>query len=115
RRAAALDRLAARMRVPRADLARQRLEALDRQLASAVREAMARRSRRVEAAAGALALVSPQAVLDRGYAIVSRPDGAVLRDAAQAGPGDPLSVRLASGRLDASLAATHPQAKTEDH
>ncbi|ODT36519.1 MAG: exodeoxyribonuclease VII large subunit [Lautropia sp. SCN 70-15] len=110
RRAGALDRLAARMRAPRADLARQRLEALERRLASAVREALAQRGRRVDAAAAALALVSPQAVLDRGYAIVSSPDGAVLRDAARARPGDPLSVRLASGRLDATVTATRPEA-----
>ena len=110
RRAGALDRLAARMRAPRADLARQRLEALERRLASAVREALAQRGRRVDAAAAALALVSPQAVLDRGYAIVSSPDGAVLRDAARARPGDALSVRLASGRLDATVTATHPEA-----
>lgn len=110
RRAGALDRLAARMRAPRADLARQRLEALERRLASAAREALAQRGRRVDAAAAALALVSPQAVLDRGYAIVSSPDGAVLRDAARARPGDALSVRLASGRLDATVTATHPEA-----
>ena len=110
RRAGALDRLAARMRAPRADLARQRLEALERRLASAVREALAQRGRRVDAAAAALALVSPQAVLDRGYAIVSSPDGAVLRDAARARPGDALSVRLASGRLDATVTATRPEA-----
>ncbi|TXL66248.1 exodeoxyribonuclease VII large subunit [Zeimonas arvi] len=110
RRAGALDRLAARMRAPRADLARQRLEALERRLASAVRETLAQRGRRVDAAAAALALVSPQAVLDRGYAIVSSPDGTVLRDAARARPGDPLSVRLASGRLDATVTASHPEA-----
>src|SRR5690606_33117593 len=108
RRAGALDRVAALMRAPRADLARQRLEALERRLASAVREAMAQRARRIEAAGAALALVSPQALLDRGYAIVSSPGGAVLRNAAQARPGDPLSVRLASGRLDASVTAAHP-------
>ena len=108
RRAGALDRLAARMRAPRADLARQRLEALERRLAGAVREALAQRARRVDAAAAALALVSPQAVLDRGYAIVSGPGGDVLRDAARARPGDPLSVRLASGRLEATVTAAHP-------
>ena len=114
RRTGALDRLAARMRAPRADLARQRLEALERRLASAVREALAQRRRRVDTAAAALALVSPQAVLDRGYAIVGRPDGTVLRDAALARPGDALAVRLASGRLDVAVTAAHPAAKQDD-
>jgi exodeoxyribonuclease VII large subunit len=114
RRAGAVDRLAARLRAPRADLAGQRLEALERRLARAVREALAQRGRRVESAAAALALVSPQAVLDRGYAIVSSADGGVLRDAARARPGDALSVRLASGRLDATVIAAHPSAAPEN-
>ncbi|WP_218617614.1 exodeoxyribonuclease VII large subunit [Cryptosporangium aurantiacum] len=45
--------------------------------------------------------LSPQATLDRGYAVVQRTDGAVLRDAADAAPGDALRVRLASGELPA--------------
>ncbi|GAA0284167.1 exodeoxyribonuclease VII large subunit [Cryptosporangium japonicum] len=63
---------------------------------------------RLDAAGGELAQVrarvralSPQATLDRGYAVVQRADGAVLRDAADAAPGDALRVRLASGELPA--------------
>lgn len=43
--------------------------------------------------------LSPQATLDRGYAVVQRDDGAVLRDATDASAGDTLRVRLASGEL----------------
>ncbi|MCW2621304.1 MAG: exodeoxyribonuclease large subunit, partial [Frankiales bacterium] len=45
--------------------------------------------------------LSPQATLDRGYAVVQAPDGAVLRDPAQVSPGELLRVRLAAGELGA--------------
>jgi exodeoxyribonuclease VII large subunit len=60
----------------------------------------------LEAAAGDLIHVrarvrtlSPQATLDRGYAVVQRPDGTVLRDAADA--HGRLHIRLARGDFDA--------------
>jgi exodeoxyribonuclease VII large subunit len=106
RRAGALDRLAARMRAPRADLAGQRLAGLERRLAAAAGEVLADRMQRLQAAATALSLVSPQAVLDRGYAIVTGADGGVLRDAALVRPGDRLLVRLARGEIDAEARRT---------
>jgi exodeoxyribonuclease VII large subunit len=59
--------------------------------------------------AGALATVtalSPKATLDRGYAVVQRADGTVLRTAADASPGDPLSIRVAGGGLDVEVTRT---------
>ena len=111
RRSAVLERLAARLRAPRADLAGQRLDSLERRLRSAFRESRGLAVRRLDAAAGALALVSPQAVLDRGYAIVAGADGRVLRDAAGVQVGQGLSIRLAAGELDAAVTAVTP-AKT---
>lgn len=43
--------------------------------------------------------LSPQATLDRGYAVVQDEHGAVVRDAADAPPGTDLHVRLAKGEL----------------
>jgi exodeoxyribonuclease VII large subunit len=43
--------------------------------------------------------LSPQATLDRGYAVVRRPDGTVIRDAAQAAGA--LRIRVARGEFDA--------------
>lgn len=43
--------------------------------------------------------LSPQATLDRGYAVVQDADGGVVRDTDAAQVGAPLRVRLASGRL----------------
>ena len=42
---------------------------------------------------------SPLAILERGYAIVTGPDGATLRDSAAVAAGDSLRVRLARGAL----------------
>jgi exodeoxyribonuclease VII large subunit len=43
--------------------------------------------------------LSPQATLDRGYAVVQDEDGAVVRDADAVSPGTDLQVRLAAGVL----------------
>jgi exodeoxyribonuclease VII large subunit len=60
----------------------------------------------LEAAAAALAVLGPQATLDRGYAIVRRaPDGAIVRAPAEAPTGTGLAIRLAGGELAATVAA----------
>ncbi|MGH8862635.1 MAG: exodeoxyribonuclease VII large subunit [Jatrophihabitantaceae bacterium] len=45
--------------------------------------------------------LSPQATLDRGYAVVRRPDGTVIRDAAEALGA--LRIRVARGEFDATV------------
>ncbi|PZF92402.1 exodeoxyribonuclease VII large subunit [Micromonospora deserti] len=50
-----------------------------------------------------LRALSPAATLDRGYAIVQRADGHVVRAASEVGKGDPLRVRLAEGELAATV------------
>jgi exodeoxyribonuclease VII large subunit len=45
--------------------------------------------------------LSPQATLDRGYAVVRRPDGAVIRDPAEALGS--LRIRVARGEFDATV------------
>jgi exodeoxyribonuclease VII large subunit len=56
------------------------------------------------AAASALAVLDPQATLDRGYAIVRRGgDGAIVRVPAEAPAGTSLRVRVAGGELDATV------------
>jgi exodeoxyribonuclease VII large subunit len=46
-----------------------------------------------------LRTLSPQSTLDRGYAVVRRPDGTVVRDAAEA--SGELRIRVARGEFDA--------------
>jgi exodeoxyribonuclease VII large subunit len=56
----------------------------------------------VEAAASALAVLGPQATLDRGYAIVRRAaDGRIVRDPSLAPAGTRLAIRVSVGDLDA--------------
>ncbi|MBM0237495.1 exodeoxyribonuclease VII large subunit [Micromonospora sp. ATA32] len=50
-----------------------------------------------------LRALSPAATLDRGYAIVQRADGHVVRAATEVAKGDPLRVRLAEGELAATV------------
>ncbi|WP_072312963.1 exodeoxyribonuclease VII large subunit [Agrococcus sp. Marseille-P2731] len=56
-----------------------------------------------------LRALSPQATLDRGYAVVQTASGSVARDAAAVTAGDALLVTLASGTLDADVRAAHPE------
>ncbi|SCL49620.1 exodeoxyribonuclease VII large subunit [Micromonospora yangpuensis] len=53
-----------------------------------------------------LRALSPAATLDRGYAIVQRADGHVVRAATEVAGGDPLRVRLAEGEIAATVTAT---------
>jgi len=56
----------------------------------------------LDATASALAVLGPQATLDRGYAIVRRAaDGSIVRRPADAPPGTALAVRVAEGELTA--------------
>ena len=50
-----------------------------------------------------LASLGPEQTLERGYAIVTDPQGKVLKDALKASKGDALNVRLRSGRLIAEV------------
>ena len=85
----------------RVRLARQRarLEKLDEALAPAIRLRIERAGRRLDSLDRALASLSPVAILERGYAIVSGTEGAIVREAASASPGQALNIRLHRGRL----------------
>jgi exodeoxyribonuclease VII large subunit len=48
--------------------------------------------------------LSPAATLRRGYAVLQRQDGAVVRDPAQVGAGDPLRARVAEGEFAVTVA-----------
>jgi exodeoxyribonuclease VII large subunit len=57
----------------------------------------------LDAAAGALVVLGPQATLDRGYAIVRRTaDGGIVREPAEAPPGTSLALRVARGEIAAT-------------
>ena len=74
---------------------------------TAARVAAARSA--IEASAAALAVLGPSATLERGYAIVRRaPDGAIVRDPADAPGGSPLRIRVAHGEIAATVDDSPP-------
>jgi exodeoxyribonuclease VII large subunit len=90
---------------PRARLRADRL-ALDgwlRRAGAAARRILAARAAALGAAGARLDAMSPLRVLERGYALVRRPDGKLVTGVDQAAPGDPLAVRLADGELDVEV------------
>lgn len=102
--------LAQRLRLadPRLRLARQqdRLEGFRSRLARAAAGLLERREAHLKLAARALNAVSPLATLTRGYAIVTRPEGAVITSAAVISPGEEIEARLAQGRVRARVTGT---------
>ena len=61
--------------------------------------AIAQSSAEVAALRGQVAALSPQATLDRGYAVLQRADGSVARDADELTSGEHVTGRLARGRV----------------
>jgi exodeoxyribonuclease VII large subunit len=109
------ERLAqAEERLRRMDL-RLRLAEFERRLAlesgrvsEAIKSRLLAAGSRVESLSAQLAHLSPLAVLERGYAIVQREDGAVVKAAEEAPAGAALKVRLARGRLRVSVTESIP-------
>jgi exodeoxyribonuclease VII large subunit len=67
----------------------------------------------LDAAAGALGVLGPQATLDRGYAIVRRTsDGGIVREPAEAPPGTSLALRVARGEIAATTDGATPAKRT---
>ncbi|MDT3679822.1 MAG: exodeoxyribonuclease VII large subunit [Burkholderiaceae bacterium] len=107
-RAMRLDRLCSGVRAPRTDLAEQRLAHAARAVQRTALQRLARLDERLGRAAAALELVSPQAVLERGYAIVHDAHGHVVASVTSTAPGDALRVTLRDGRLDVGVQAVEP-------
>ena len=80
-----------------------RLNNLEQRLQRASRDALRHARDRLLPLVRTLNAVSPLATLERGYAIVSAADGAILRDAALAKPGTIIEARLARGKFRAKV------------
>lgn len=93
-------------RHPRAVLAaaRARLGPLTVRLEAVTQRTLRGGRARLERERARLVSLSPLAVLERGYAIVTSADGRALVRAREASPGDSVRVRLHEGRLDATIA-----------
>jgi exodeoxyribonuclease VII large subunit len=89
------------------DRSRDRTGMLHERLRKAPLLLVERRRAVLEQAAGRLRALSPQATLERGYAIV-RTDNGVATDASALSAGDRVDVRLAAGRFGARVEETGP-------
>ena len=99
-----IERAAALMRsavVSKGEWFAQRLDHLSDTLFSALALYGERIGRRLEKVSTRLQLLSPYAVLDRGYAIVTKQDGRVVKDASEVEAGERLGIRLGRGELEA--------------
>lgn len=72
-------------------------------------EGLGRADGRLAAELRHLQALSPQRTLERGYALVTRADGSVLRDASTVRAGEVVSARLARGAVTASVVSAAPQ------
>ena len=77
----------------------QRLDDLTHRAARALTHSLALETAGLRSLSRRLEALSPLAVLRRGYAVVTRPDGGIIQAASQAPVGAELHVRLAQGAL----------------
>lgn len=89
--------------VARVQSAILRHAALTARLCAAGPEHLRRSRARLLPLVRTLNAVSPLATLDRGYAIVSREDGSIVRNAADTAPGSFIEARLATGKIRAKV------------
>ncbi len=108
--AALRERVAARQAVVRQHrpdqklaLRRAHLAAAQARIEPALGCALTTRRHRLACAQDKLRLLSPDATLERGYALAFTADGTLVRSAAQLAPGDALRTRLADGDVQSVI------------
>lgn len=82
-----------------------RLKAAESKLDQCMQGSLWKRRQRFESLHAHLTQLSPVAVLRRGYAIVQREDGTVLRSAGETAAGDDIRILLSEGKLKARVEA----------
>jgi exodeoxyribonuclease VII large subunit len=83
----------------RLDGSRQRVDELARRLERAGQSRRALLRERVGGLERRLAGLNPLSILERGYAVVRRADGSLVRSARQVGVGEEIGVRVSDGSL----------------
>lgn len=61
---------------------------------------------RLDALTASLRALSPQSTLDRGYALVMKPDGSLVNSPTDVGPGDPLRLRVTKGTIPVTVSTS---------
>ncbi len=96
-----LDHTASQLAGTRGVLLRQKdqLDVLETGLVEGVRAGVQRQREQMSVFAEMFAAIGIEPTLKRGFALVTRPDGAVVRSASELNPGDRVGVRLADGAV----------------
>jgi exodeoxyribonuclease VII large subunit len=105
-----LEKLSGRLAARRPDLraARSELAALQHRSAVCIGSGLRQKREALNAMAAQLEMLNPQRTLERGYAIVTSREGAILRSPAQLKPRDSVTIRLAEGSAQVELAGVQP-------
>jgi exodeoxyribonuclease VII large subunit len=82
---------------------RQRLDELQRHLSTLLDHRLALQQARLSTLDKSFAALNPLSILKRGYALVARPDGELVRSVRQVQPGDTLKIRLHDGSFPARV------------
>jgi exodeoxyribonuclease VII large subunit len=93
------------------DRRQEQVMALTERARLAVSGGLARAANDITHTRARLLALSPAATLTRGYAIVQREDGAVVRAAAGLAPGQPLTIRFADDQAAVRVAGAPPAAR----
>ena len=111
RRRQALGALGQRLTVarPQTERAARRLDALAHRLDAAGHLALDERHANLARFAAALAHLNPQAVLERGYSLVTDEHGVIVRDSRTLEPNARIAVCFRHGRAEATVIATQDE------
>jgi exodeoxyribonuclease VII large subunit len=83
--------------------ARRRLEAADAAILQLARLRITRAHGRLDPLTAHLTQLSPLKILERGYALVTDANGRIVKEPADAPVGSEIDVRLARGKIAASV------------
>lgn len=86
-----------------------RLSAQAGRLTPAWERLQANRTHALAIASGNLRSLDPNAPLERGYAMIQRDDGAIVRSASELAPGESVTARLGRGTFDARVEAVRDE------
>lgn len=111
--AAVNTRSSARLIENRIGNARLSLEARLDGMRHGVKNAMRKAAHALEVNSGLLRAMNPSAVLERGYAIVSRQDGKTIRSAKDVRAGEVLGIRISDGRFAVRVEDNREENRTE--
>ena len=81
----------------------QRIDMAMSDAAALLNQAVERAQHRLSRSESVMNAFNPYGVLKRGYAILTRQDGSVVREAEKNAPGDVLHARVADGSFDVSV------------